>query len=283
MMTNWRSMLFVPAASPQRWAKAHTRGADAIIVDLEDSTEADAKAAARLQATEAVKHLTANGATVTVRVNNDPALLADDLEAVVKPGLSAIVMPKVETASALDELSALLDALEYEAGLERFSIGVVAVIESPRALERIVAIADGPRLIGLALGSEDFSLALGRPPTALSLDLAAQTVAYAAAARGIMGIGMATGIANFTELDAFGAEARRAHGMGLTGAMCIHPNQVGVLNASFGYSEAQVAEAQGILAAWDARVDGVVSHNGKMIDQPVVERARRLLKAAGIA
>lgn len=283
MMTNWRSMLFVPAASPQRWAKAHTRGADAIIVDLEDSTEADAKAAARLQATEAVKHLTANGATVTVRVNNDPALLADDLEAVVKPGLSAIVMPKVETASALDELSALLDALEYEAGLERFSIGVVAVIESPRALERIVAIADGPRLMGIALGSEDFSLALGRPPTALSLDLAAQTVAYAAAARGIMGIGMATGIANFTELDAFGAEARRAHGMGLTGAMCIHPNQVGVLNASFGYSEAQVAEAQGILAAWDARVDGVVSHNGKMIDQPVVERARRLLKAAGIA
>jgi citrate lyase subunit beta/citryl-CoA lyase len=283
MMTNWRSMLFVPAASPQRWAKAHTRGADAIIVDLEDSTEADAKAAARLQATEAVKHLTANGATVTVRVNNDPALLADDLEAVVKPGLSAIVMPKVETASEVDELSALLDALEYEAGLERFSIGVVAVIESPRALERIVAIADGPRLIGIALGSEDFSLALGRPPTALSLDLAAQTVAYAAAARGIMGIGMATGIANFTELDAFGAEARRAHGMGLTGAMCIHPNQVGVLNASFGYSEAQVAEAQGILAAWDARVDGVVSHNGKMIDQPVVERARRLLKAAGIA
>jgi len=283
MMTNWRSMLFVPAASPQRWAKAHTRGADAIIVDLEDSTEADAKAAARLQATEAVKHLTANGATVTVRVNNDPALLADDLEAVVKPGLSAIVMPKVETASALDELSALLDALEYEAGLERFSIGVVAVIESPRALKRIVAIADGPRLMGIALGSEDFSLALGRPPTALSLDLAAQTVAYAAAARGIMGIGMATGIANFTELDAFGAEARRAHGMGLTGAMCIHPNQVGVLNASFGYSEAQVAEAQGILAAWDARVDGVVSHNGKMIDQPVVERARRLLKAAGIA
>jgi citrate lyase subunit beta/citryl-CoA lyase len=283
MMTNWRSMLFVPAASPQRWAKAHTRGADAIIVDLEDSTEADAKAAARLQATEAVKHLTATGATVTVRVNNDPALLADDLEAVVKPGLSAIVMPKVETASALDELSALLDALEYEAGLERFSIGVVAVIESPRALERIVAIADGPRLIGIALGSEDFSLALGRPPTALSLDLAAQTVAYAAAARGIMGIGMATGIANFTELDAFGAEARRAHAMGLTGAMCIHPNQVGVLNASFGYSEAQVADAQGILAAWDARVDGVVSHNGKMIDQPVVERARRLLKAAGIA
>ena len=282
-MTNWRSMLFVPAASPQRWAKAHTRAADAIIVDLEDSTQPEAKAAARVQATEAVKHLAATGATVTVRVNNDPALLADDLEAVVVNGLRAIVMPKVETAAQVDELSALLDALEYEAGLERFAIGTIAVIESPRALERIVSIADGPRLIGLSLGSEDFALSLGRPPSALSLGLAAQTVAYAAAGRGIMGIGMAAGIANFTDLDAFEVEARRAHGMGLTGAMCIHPNQVGVLNTCFGHSEAEIADARAILAAWENRTDGVVSHDGRMIDQPVVERARRLLNAAGLA
>ena len=282
-MTNWRSMLFVPAASPQRWAKAHTRAADAIIVDLEDSTQPEAKAAARVQATEAVKHLAATGATVTVRVNNDPALLADDLEAVVVNGLRAIVMPKVETAAQVDELSALLDALEYEAGLERFAIGTIAVIESPRALERIVSIADGARLIGLSLGSEDFALSLGRPPSALSLGLAAQTVAYAAAGRGIMGIGMAAGIANFTDLDAFEVEARRAHGMGLTGAMCIHPNQVGVLNTCFGHSEAEIADARAILAAWDNRTDGVVSHDGRMIDQPVVERARRLLNAAGLA
>ena len=279
-MTNWRSMLFVPAAAPTRWQKAYTRGADAIIVDLEDSTEPEAKAAARVQATEAVKHLAANGAAVMVRVNNDPALLADDLEAVIVNGLRAIVMPKVEHASDLENLSAMMDALEFEQGMERNTIGVVAVIESPRALERIAAIADGPRLIGISLGSEDFALSLGRPPGPMSLGFAAQTVAYAAAARGIMGIGMATGIANFTDLEAFGAEARRAHGMGLTGAMCIHPNQVGVLNTCFGYSEAEIAEAQAILAAWDGRADGVVSHNGAMIDQPVVERARRLLKAA---
>lgn len=282
-MANWRSMLFVPAAAPQRWAKAHTRGADAIIVDLEDSTQPEAKVAARVQAIEAVKHLAANGVAVTVRVNNDPDLLADDVEAVVMSGLRAIVLPKVEDAAEIDSLSAMLDAAEYEAGLERHAIGVVAVIESPRALERIAAIADGPRLIGISLGSEDFALSLGRPPGPLSLDLAAQIVAYTAAPRGIMGIGMATGIANFTDLDAFGAEARRAHGMGLTGAMCIHPNQVGVLNECFGYGEAEVSDAQAILVAWEGRVDGVVSHNGRMIDQPVVERARRLLAAAGRA
>ena len=65
--------------------------------------------------------------------------------------------------------------------------------------------------------------------------------------------------------------------------MCIHPNQVPVLNQCFGHSETDIAEAQAILAAWETRADGVVSHNGRMIDQPVVERARRLLKAAGIA
>lgn len=283
MTINWRSMLFVPAAAPQRWQKAHTRGADALIVDLEDSTQPDAKAAARAQATEAIAFLHGNGATVTVRVNNEEHLLADDLEAVIRPGLRAIVLPKVEQAAELDSLSAMLDALEYENGLDRGTVGVVAVIESPRALERVAAIADGPRLIGLSLGSEDFALSLGRPPTPQSLSLAAQSIAYAASARGLMGIGMATGIANFTDLDAFAEEARRAHASGLTGAMCIHPNQIPVLNTCFGYSEAEIAEAQAILAAWDQRSDGVVSHNGKMIDQPVVERARRLLKSAGLA
>lgn len=282
-MKNWRSMLFVPAAAPQRWAKAHTRGADAIIVDLEDSTQPEAKAAARAQAREAVQTLHANGAVVTVRVNNDPEHIEADLEAAVVKGLTAIVMPKVETVSDLEGLSAMLDALEYENGLDRYTIGVMAVIESPRALERITSIADGPRLIGISLGSEDFSLSLGRPPAPLSLGLAAQTIAYAASARDIMGIGMATGIANYTDLDAFAAEARNAHATGLTGAMCIHPNQVPVLNDCFGASAADIAEAQAVLAAWDQRIDGVVSHNGKMIDQPVVERARRLLKSAGLA
>ncbi|RYG34117.1 MAG: CoA ester lyase, partial [Burkholderiales bacterium] len=141
-MKNWRSMLFVPAAAPQRWAKAHTRGADAIIVDLEDSTQPEAKAAARAQAREAVQTLHANGAVVTVRVNNDPEHIEADLEAAVVSGLTAIVMPKVEAASELTSLSAMLDALEYENELDRYTIGVMAVIESPRALERITAIAD---------------------------------------------------------------------------------------------------------------------------------------------
>src|SRR5690606_11204696 len=129
-------------------------------------------------------------------------------------------------AGELDSLSAMLDALEYEHELERGAVGVVAVIESPRALEQVAAIAGGPRLIGISLGSEDFALSLGRPPTPQSLGLAAQAIAYAASARGLMGIGMATGIANYTDLDTFADEARRAHAMGLTGAMCIHPAQV---------------------------------------------------------
>ncbi|MDP3738490.1 MAG: CoA ester lyase [Hyphomonadaceae bacterium] len=280
MKPNWRSLLFVPAAAPQRWEKAHTRGADAIIVDLEDSTQPEAKAEARKLAADAVKMLTANGAQVTVRVNNDPDHLEQDLEAVIVPGLIAIVMPKVEEAKELDALSTMLEAMEYERGMERLTIKVIAVIESPRALERIREIADGQRLIGISLGSEDFALSLGRPPTALSLGLAAQTISYAASARGLMGLAMASGIGNFTNLEGFGAAAVHAHAMGLTGAMCIHPAQVPVLNECFGVSQAEIADAKAIVAAWETRQDGVVSHNGRMIDQPVVERARRLLASA---
>jgi citrate lyase subunit beta / citryl-CoA lyase len=74
-------------------------------------------------------------------------------------------------------------------------------------------------------------------------------------------------------------EAKRSHAMGLTGAMCIHPNQVKVLNECFGASDAEIAEAKAILSAWEVRTADVVAHNGKMIDQPVVERARRLLSS----
>lgn len=281
MRPSWRSLLFVPAAAPQRWAKAHTRGADAIIVDLEDSTQPEAKAQARSLATDAVRMLAANGAQVTVRINNDPEHLEADLEAVVMEGLRAIVLPKVEEPGEIAALSTALEALEYERGLERLAIKVIAVIESPRALERVREIADGPRLIGISLGSEDFALALGRPPAPLSLGLAAQTISYAASARDLMGLAMASGIGNFTHLEAFGQAAIHAHAMGLTGAMCIHPSQVPVLNECFGVSQAELADARAILAAWEGRTDGVVSHNGRMIDQPVAERARRLLAAAG--
>jgi citrate lyase subunit beta / citryl-CoA lyase len=281
MRPNWRSLLFVPAAAPQRWAKAHARGADAIIVDLEDSTQPEAKAAARALATDAVKTLAANGAKVTVRVNNDPQHLEADLEAVVYEGLRAIVMPKVEEAADLEALSALLDAVEFDRSMDRKTIKVIAVIESPRALERLREIADGPRLIGLSLGSEDFALSIGRAPSPLSLGLAAQTISYAASARDLMGLGMSCGIGNFTDISAWTAEARRSHSMGLTGAMCIHPNQIPPLNAEFGATETEIAEAQAIIAAWENRTGGVVSYNGLMIDQPVVERARRLIADLG--
>lgn len=281
MTPNWRSLLFVPAAAPRLWEKAHTRGADALIVDLEDLAQPEAKADARKLATNAVEMLVANGAQVSVRVNNDPAHLEADLEAVVISSLRAIVLPKVEEAADLEAASSLLDAIEFDRGLDRGTIKVIAVIELPRGLERISAIADGPRLIGLSLGSEDFALSLGRPPAPLSLGFACQTIAYAASARGLMGLAMACGIGNFTDLAAWAAEAKRAHAMGATGAMCIHPNQVAALNESFGASEADIADARAIVAAWEARTAGVVSHKGQMIDQPVVQRARRLLATAG--
>jgi citrate lyase subunit beta/citryl-CoA lyase len=96
----------------------------------------------------------------------------------------------------------------------------------------------------------------------------------------MMGLAMACGIGNFTDLAAWSAEAKRSHAMGATGAMCIHPSQVTALNEAFGASAEEIAEARAVVAAWEARTTGVVAHKGQMIDQPVVERARRLIAAA---
>ncbi len=275
--------MFVPANETKRWARAHTRGADCIIIDLEDSIQPEDKAGARPICAEAVRTLAGHGATVAVRVNNDAALLGEDLAAAIAPGLSAIVLPKAESAADLAAVDAQVSKLESARDLPHGATPVIAVIESPAALERIREIADGPRLIGLCVGSEDFSLSIGRPPTPLVLDPICQQIAYAASARGLMGLGMACGIGNYADLEAWENDARRAYAMGLTGALCIHPNQIPALHAAFGASETDLAEARAILAAWAARSGGVVAHNGKMLDLPIVERARRLLSTAGEA
>ncbi|MBI1360197.1 MAG: CoA ester lyase [Alphaproteobacteria bacterium] len=283
MKRNWRSLMFVPANEPKRWAKAHTRGADCIIIDLEDSIQPADKAAARPMCAEAVRALVGNKATVAVRVNNHPDLLGDDLAAAVTPGLSAIVLPKAESAVDLVTVDEEVSRLEAAQAMPHGAVAVIAVIESPAAFERIREIADGPRLAGLCVGSEDFALSLGRPPTPMVLDPVCQQVAYVASARGLMGLGMACGIGNYTDLKTWENDARRAYAMGLTGALSIHPNQIPALHAAFGASEAELADARAIVAAWATRSGGVVAHNGRMLDLPIVERARRLLADSGEA
>ncbi len=275
----WRSLLFVPADNAKVLEKAHLRGADAVILDLEDAVPVAGKPQARAQVAGWIDTLAATGTPVLVRVNSGWLDLIDDLDAIIRPGLSAIVLPQVKDVVQPTALDGIVSALEEKRGLPVGRIGLVALVESPAALSQLQPLAALPRMIGLALGSEDFSLTLRTEPAPPALTLPCQMIAHAAAARGLMAIGLPDSLANFRDLDRYGSAAAQARGMGMTGALCIHPTQIAIVNQAFAPSKAEQDWAQRILEAWaqaEAAGSGVAALDGQMIDRPVVERARAI-------
>lgn len=268
-MRTWRSVLFAPAHDEKRMAKVYTRGADAVILDLEDGVPEQAKQSARARLGEIVKE--ANVPTL-VRVNNRPDLLEADLEAVLAADASAVMVPKVERAQIVEEIVAHLTN-----GGSRQTMPVVALIESPRALECLSSIASVNGLGALALGVEDFAGALGTLPDPENLDLPCRLLALSAAAHGVAAFGAPISLSDF-ESPMFGQACGRARLMGLTGALCIHPAQVAAANEAFSSSDQEVAQAHAIISAWrEGGEAGVVRLGTRMIDPPMVRQAEMIL------
>jgi citrate lyase subunit beta/citryl-CoA lyase len=269
--------LFVPANNRRLIEGAPRRGADALILDLEDAVAIESKPEARASLPGSIAQLAQQQVTTLIRVNAD-AMLSDDLAVAVQAGIAAIVVPKVEDRAVLLHVDALITAHEEARGLPSGSVRVIALIESPAALFRLADIAAGPRVAGLAFGSEDFALALGVPPTQASLTMPCQWIALAAAAHGIRAFGLPASLANYRDLDLLRVAANQARAFGIGGALCIHPAQVAVMNEAFSPSQQELEWAHAVLAAWrNAGESGVASLGGKMIDKPVVERARAML------
>lgn len=280
-----RSLLYLPVTSDRFLRKAIETGADALVLDLEDSIAAGAKLDARAALASAVPRVLRRGAHVTVRVNSTPALLADDLRAAVAAGCEAIVLPKVERAQDLTAVDAILLEAERRGGLAEGSVRIQAVIETPAALFALPEItAASRRVVSLAYGCEDFALALGVEPSMEAMRIPAQMVVFAACAVGLHSAGLAGTIGNYSDLDTFRTVATLSRQLGLQGAGCIHPAQIGVVNEIFGATAAQIDEAQSIVSLYDERIQagsGAFAFNGKMIDAPIAERARALLRRAG--
>ncbi|NOW48188.1 citrate lyase subunit beta/citryl-CoA lyase [Novosphingobium sp. SG751A] len=273
-MLRWRSMLFAPADNAERCAKAARAGADAVILDLEDAVAYGAKPSARAALAGAVGDVRAQGVAACVRINGAWMMAVEDLRAAVGAGADAIMVPKVECPHDLSVIAAMV------AELRGAPLPVIALIESPRGVAQAQAIADLPCVAGLALGTEDFSLAVGVEPSSAVLDLPARQLALAAAGGGLMALAVPFSIARFREEEAYRAIAGEAAAYGVNGAICIHPKQVAVANDIFGLSPAAREEAERIWAAWEeARARGlsVVTLDGRMIDLPVAERARKAL------
>jgi citrate lyase subunit beta / citryl-CoA lyase len=277
----WRSILYVPGNVPKFIDKAHERGADCVLVDLEDSVTVAEKPRAREMLPETMKKVARAGADVAVRINRPLRLTIPDIEAAVRPGLSALFITKTEGVQHLALLDEVVSSLEKERGMPAGGVGFGAMIEHPRALAHINDIAEhGPRLIAMMLGGEDFALETGSVPSDESLELPKRLVAFAAQAHNVAMIGILGTVADYSDPEAYGKSAERARRFGFSGGTCIHPGLVAALNEAFTPKPEEVAYARKLIeadkkAAAEGR--GSFSVDGKMIDIPVIDRARKLI------
>lgn len=285
-----RTQLFVPANKPAFLAKAAASGADAVILDLEDSVPADQRSVARDALAGAVAELTeiAPDLHVLVRVNAD-ASLAADVRAAVAAGAHAVLLPKTESAGEVRHVESLLDEAERSAVVPAGRTELQLLVETPRGLLEIAAIAAaGDRVVAMMLGIEDLSTELEIDPRSPDFDVrwAHGLLIVAARAHGLAPYGLMGSLANFRDLPALAVDARQARAFGYIGALCIHPVQVELLNEAFSPTADEIAQAQAVVAALEqGQRDGTaaVKIGGRMIDTPMGERARRLLARAGIA
>jgi citrate lyase subunit beta / citryl-CoA lyase len=282
MMDNlpvWRSMLFVPVTADRFVDGAARRGADAIILDLEDAVAASEKERARSLVPEAARKVSAGGADVVVRLNRPLRMTVRDLEAVIGPGVQAVVLPKVKSAQHIQLVVEIIDELEAERGMAIGTTKMLAMVETCDAFFHIHEIAKASlRLVALYLAAEDF--APGIFPEAEGLFMPKQMCVFAARAAGIMPLGFVGTVAEYSDLEGFRETVRRSRRLGFVGAFVIHPSQVPILNEEFRPSAAEVDHATRVVAAYDkalAEGVGAVTVDGKMIDVPVVERAKLLL------
>lgn len=283
-----RSWLFVPGDSEPKLDKAAGLGADVVIVDLEDAVAPPAKPLAREMAESWLQRQAGAPFRRWVRINPlDTPLWRDDLAAVMPGRPGGIMVPKAAGPEQLQALAGELSLEEQRQGIAPGSTQILPLVsETPAAALGIAAYAAAtlPRLAGLTWGAEDLSAAIGaarkRDGEGRWTDtfrFVRSQVLLAAHARGVMAID--TLHAEFRDLEGLERVARESYADGFTGMLAIHPSQVPVINAAFTPSEAEIAEAQAIVNAFSANPGvGALSLDGRMLDQPHLEQARRLLE-----
>ncbi|MBL8674323.1 MAG: CoA ester lyase [Rhodospirillales bacterium] len=279
--STWRSLMFVPATAERFVAKAHTRGADVIILDLEDSIPPAGKDAARAALAGAVATVGQAGAEVCVRINRPLELAVPDIAAAIMPAVGALMLPKVMGPEHVKLLSEVVAAREAAVGVPVGRTRFIGIVETPQALPQLYAIAGAdPRMAALGIGSEDFSTEIEAVPGADSLYVYSMMAVAAARSAGIQPLGSVGRFADFSDLDGYRAGLKRSRGLGFTCTACIHPAHVPIINEEYGVAPADADRARRLIAAFDdgvAKGLGAVAFEGAMIDLPVVERARRLL------
>lgn len=282
-----RSLLFVPADSERKLAKAFDCGADVIILDLEDSVSADRKGAARAMAREVAQ--TPRRGTLAVRINPLTTPLADeDLAAVMPATPDLIMVPKTETGRDVTDLSTRLAVHEADSGIDDGKTAIIAIAtETAGALFGLHTYrGSSNRLTALTWGAEDLSAVLGATRTrdetgALTHPYAlARTLCLAGAVNADV-LPIDTVFTDFRNDEGLDAECAAAAADGYLGKLAIHPAQVRAINAAFTPSQEAIAHAQAVVKAFaNAPGAGVVALDGKMLDRPHLTTAEKVLTRA---
>jgi citrate lyase subunit beta/citryl-CoA lyase len=259
-----RSYLFVPGNRPERFEKAHAAGADAVILDLEDAVQPDEKPAAR----EAILTALSTTRPAWVRINSsDTRWFADDVAALAgHPGVAGIVLPKAETQ---DQVSTVLAHAHA-------ALGVLLIVETARGFANLDVLCAASRVSRIAFGTLDFQIDLGIDGDGEELHLFRSQIVLASRLAGIGAPvdGVSTTIEDAAVIE---ADARRGRRFGFGGKMCIHPKQIDAVHRAFAWSEADQTWASRVLQAVEESKGAAVAVDGKMVDLPVILKARRIL------
>ena len=283
-MPVYRSFLFAPGNHPRRVEKCLTLGADAVILDLEDAVANAEKPSTRATVVEALRG--PRRCQGYVRVNSLGTQWAHgDFMAVASAGVDGIVLPKVETASDLKTAEWLLQSLERERGLPEGGIDLIPIIETALGFSNIASIARaGTRVRRMAFGAGDFTLDIGLTWSADETELLPYRTAFVVESRAAgLEPPIDTVWVALKDVDGFGRSVQRAKDLGFQGKMCIHPDQVPVVNDCFRPTEAELAHASRVIDAFaDAERKGLaaIQVDGQFVDYPIVYRAQRVIARA---
>ena len=281
-----RSMMFVPGNNPGMIRDAAIYGADCLMFDLEDSVAITEKDAARYLVYNALTTIDYSPAEIVVRINDlESGLGIQDLEAIVRARPDVIRLPKTATPKDVTDCEKEIERIEKEAGIPVGSTGMMAAIESAEGVLNAPAIAvASKRLIGIALGAEDYVTDLKTTRSdGTDLAFARGMIVNAARMAGIDALD--TVYSDVNNEEGFLHEVNIIKKMGFSGKSVINPRQIEPLHKTFRPSQKDIDKALAIMDAIkeaNAKGSGVASLKGKMIDKPVVARARYLLELAGI-
>ena len=277
-----RSILFTPGNDARKLEKVGTFGADAVALDLEDAVLYSDKEEARVMARESIARAGSDGSEVFVRINNSLSDLAEkDLHEVVVDGLSGILIPKVGSPRQISEIDSVIEKLEINRGIEQGSIKLLPTLETAQGILEAYSIASSsPRVLALVLGAEDLTMDIGVERTVEGIEIAhaREHIVLSAAAAHVQAIDSV--YVDFRNIEGLVKDASLGRRLGYKGKLLIHPGQVEPVNNIFTPTKEEVDYARRIVEAYNNSSQegyGVAVLDGKMLDSPVVKRARKLL------